>query len=269
MRTLLVVLAVLAISGCKSSPSRSKVDPDFDRFEARWVAEGELLLARARKEKQELTDADLQGIREFHAIYISKRGVFVNRTRVAGVDELEAKREPIAAAIAQNVALMPTVNMSPTTVIDLDAEPVAVGLSVLRLFAGKPFFLSRPAPPSTPHRSTDAITNEPLRLTPSPNTELPQLSVLLDASAIWVGASKTDEFREIPDRGADRDYDKLETVLRDYKESDVFAERRDIEIAAVGGTTEALLQTITVAGRIGFGDIAVLPRAQLSADPRL
>lgn len=60
---------------------------------------------------------------------------------------------------------------------------------------------------------------------------LPNASILLTNSEIWVGVTLGDR-RQISKEGASYDWVGLEEVLKEYREMPVFAERSDIEIAA-------------------------------------
>src|SRR6478609_6637615 len=58
------------------------------------------------------------------------------------------------------------------------------------------------------------------------------LSVLVQSDKIWVGLSRVNEFQEIPKKGDEQDWEKLETTLKEHKASAFFADRTDIEVAA-------------------------------------
>ena len=62
---------------------------------------------------------------------------------------------------------------------------------------------------------------------------------------------------------------KLRDTLREHKVSDLFTERWDLEIGASAGTSLDVLGAFEAACNVGFIDIAVLPRDQLSAVPEL
>src|SRR4029079_9548173 len=62
------------------------------------------------------------------------------------------------------------------------------------------------------------------------------LSVLVQADKIWVGLSRVNEFQDIPQKGDDQDWDKLESTLKEHKSSTFFADRSDLEIAAESTT---------------------------------
>jgi hypothetical protein len=96
-----------------------------------------------------------------------------------------------------------------------------------------------------------------------------RLSILLDKDRIWVGLSRVLEFEEIPNRQT-YDFVKLEKALKEHKASADFTDRYDAELAADGGVTAGdVLSAFDVACKVGFIDLAVLPRAQLSAGPAL
>src|ERR1044072_7667784 len=62
------------------------------------------------------------------------------------------------------------------------------------------------------------------------------LSVLVQSDRIWVGLSRVNEFQEIPKKGDEQDWEKLETMLKAPKASACFADRLDLEIAAESTT---------------------------------
>jgi len=62
------------------------------------------------------------------------------------------------------------------------------------------------------------------------------LSVLVQSDRIWVGLSRVNEFQDIPKKGDDQDWEKLETTLKEHKSSTFFEQRSDLEIAAESTT---------------------------------
>jgi hypothetical protein len=264
---LVMAIAVLGCGGKKAT--RSKVDPDFDAFEAQWVAEGELLLARAREQGTEITEADLKGIREYPGIFVGKGGVFVGRTAVARLDELESKRDAILAAARANLATVAAVRVTPTVVFDLEEQPAAVVVTLLRMFDFEPmtFEMALPAAPDGPPMPSETLCNElRVRTAVTVDPQVPTLSVTLMEKAIWLGLSRFNEFQEMPDMPAgEPDFEKLRYALKDKKSSALFADRRDIEIAAVGGTAGEVLRVLWTTCAVGFTDVAVLPANELSA----
>ena len=100
------------------------------------------------------------------------------------------------------------------------------------------------------------------------------LSVLVQADRIWVGLSRVNEFQEIPKKGDQQDWEKLETTLKEHKASAFFADRTDIEVAAES-TTQApvpyqdVIHAMDVAVKVGFIDVGLTEPAGLAARPSL
>ena len=100
------------------------------------------------------------------------------------------------------------------------------------------------------------------------------LSVLVQSDRIWVGLSRVNEFQEIPKKGDQQDWEKLETTLKEHKASAFFADRSNIEVAGES-TTQApvpyqdVIQTMDVAIKVGFIDVGLTDPAGLAARPQL
>jgi biopolymer transport protein ExbD len=100
------------------------------------------------------------------------------------------------------------------------------------------------------------------------------LSVLVQADKIWVGLSRVNEFQEIPKKGDDQDWEKLETTLKDHKASAFFADRSDVEIAAESTTAapvkyQDIIHAMDLAVKVGFLDVGLSDPQGLSARPSL
>lgn len=259
---LMVAVALLGCGGKKAA--RSKVDPDFDAYEARWVAEGEELLAQAKEQGKEITEADLKGIREYPAIFIGKGGVFIGRKAVAKLDELDTKRDVIVAAAQENLAAVAAVRVSPMVVFDLEHEPAAVAVAALRLFGFAPMTYEMVSEGEHPSQT---LCGELVVRTVAPtDPERPKLSLTLTASTIWVGLSRFNEFQEVTDMPTgEPDFEKLRSVLKDHRHTALFADRSDIEVGSDGGTAGELLRVLWATCAAGFIDVAVLPVHELSA----
>jgi hypothetical protein len=257
MRFAGLVLA-LAVLGCGTkAPARSKVEPGFDAFEARWAAEGERLMARAKAQGTEITEADLKGIREYPAIYVGPGGVIVGRKVVAPLAELESKREVIVAAAQENLAVVAAARVSPMVVFDLEDEPAAVVVTAMRMFGFAPITYEMVA--DGEHPSETLCAELAVRTVPPSDLE-PTLTVTLKANAISVFVSQLNQVQALNDTGGgEPDFDKLQSVLKNHKESALFADRRDIEVGADGGTAGELLRVLWTTCTVGFIDVAVLP----------
>src|SRR6476660_4996150 len=100
------------------------------------------------------------------------------------------------------------------------------------------------------------------------------LSVLVQADRIWVGLSRVNEFQEIPKKGDQQDWEKLETTLKEHKASAFFADRSSIEVAGES-TTQApvpyqdVIHAMDVAVKVGFIDVGLTEPAGLAARPSL
>lgn len=100
------------------------------------------------------------------------------------------------------------------------------------------------------------------------------LSVLVQSDRIWVGLSRVNEFQDIPKKGEDQDWDKLETTLKEHKASAFFADRSDLEIAAESTTAapvkyQDIISAMDVAVKVGFVDVGLSDPQGLAARPSL
>ncbi len=100
------------------------------------------------------------------------------------------------------------------------------------------------------------------------------LSVLVQADRIWVGLSRVNEFQEIPKKGDDQDWEKLETTLKEHKASAFFADKTAIEVAGESTTQtpvqyQDIIHTMDVAIKVGFIDVGLTDPAGLAARPQM
>ena len=100
------------------------------------------------------------------------------------------------------------------------------------------------------------------------------LSVLVQSDRIWVGLSRVNEFQDIPKKGDDQDWDKLETTLKEHKSSTFFADRSDLEIAAESTTVapvkyQDIIHAMDLAVKVGFLDVGLSDPQGLAARPSL
>lgn len=270
-RVVLALALLATLAGACRSTGQSPPPPknEFEAFERAYRRYHEHQMKQARADGVQLSKDDLDPA--YRAVFIGPSGVFVDRQHVATLAELDTKRGPIGAAIKANAELLPRIGWIPSVTLDLDAEPASVMATALRLFAGTE---------TTFHRRVDGselgvseiVCTTALRdrseLDEDGDEEL-FLSVLLDSERIWVGVSGIWESYNVPDAPDGRDLARLEAVLRDHKASDFFAQRIDLELAAVDGPSSAVLSALAIACKVGFSDIAVLPREQLAAIPSL
>lgn len=102
----------------------------------------------------------------------------------------------------------------------------------------------------------------------------PRLSVLLEASEIWIGVSRVNDFQRIPRTSTGHDWTALEQVLRSQKSSELFHDQTDIEIAANSRPAhpilyQDLIATMDIAVKAGFIDVGLTDPQSLSARPAL
>jgi hypothetical protein len=224
-------------------------------------------LAEHQGQKVEAKDR----IRTYRGVYIGPPGIWIDRTLVATLAELDTRRAEIVRAIAANVKLLPTIGLVPSVALELRDEPASVAVSALRLFTGVDmiFDVRVEREPDGPPRPIQQICRTTLRDQPIDGTERVNLSVLLDPDKIWLGLSAINEFYMIEDTPAGRDFAKLETTLKEQKTTAFFADRTDLELAAPAGTSHDVLVAFDLACGAGFRDLAILPRDQISAIPQL
>ena len=104
--------------------------------------------------------------------------------------------------------------------------------------------------------------------------ERPILSVLLQSDLIWLGLSRpSDEFRKIPKKGDQQDWEVFETTLKEYKSSAFFNDRSDLEIAAESTAAapvkyQDIIHAMDIAVRVGFLDVGLSDPQGLSARPQ-
>ena len=100
------------------------------------------------------------------------------------------------------------------------------------------------------------------------------LSVLVQSDRIWVGLSRVNEFQEIPKKGDEQDWEKLETTLKEHKASAFFADRTDIEVAGESTAQspvpyQDIIHAMDIAVRAGFQDVGLSDPQGLAARPSL
>ena len=263
------VLALVVVGAC----GEKKLPPpktDFEAFERRYVAEYDALAEGMRKSGREVEGKDVP--KDYRAIYVGASGVWIDRKNVATLADIESKKAELVAAIDANATLMPTIGFVGLSVtFDLDAEPAQAAMSVLQLFVGRQAFFNRTVVDAdVPQRASQMLCAKPTLVgTPPVGEETVRLSVLLDKERTWVGLSRVNEFQDIPDMAGERDYQKIETTLKEHKASAFFADRTDIEIAAVDGKARDVIGVFDLACKVGFIEMALLPRDKISANPSL
>ena len=265
----LLAISVVLLGACKKElpPPRN----EFEAFERKFVRQFQLLANGMRARGEKVVDKEIPT--KYRPVFVGHSGVYIDRTLVATLADIDSKRAELDAAIAANANILPADGWDGmTATFELGDEPAARAVSALRLFAGRAtgFYLAyedAEFPHIVSHTLCRALT---LRDSKAPDAgERPQLSVLMNASAIYVSASKLAEFVEIPDRDGNHNMKSLALTLKDRKASALFAERHDIELGVAGGTSKQVLGAIQTLCNEGFFDIALLPVDQLSAAPVL
>lgn len=147
---------------------------------------------------------------------ITSAGVYYGRQKLGRVGD-ELARAHAAAPMKQ------------TAVFVLAGAPVAAIVDTIRALprAGWARAELYAVDGERPRMLCDANWEDPL---PDP-AESVTLSIELTRERAWVGLSKVNEFEEVPKRGDDHDFDKLETILKEHRASAFFADRRDAQLA--------------------------------------
>jgi hypothetical protein len=224
--------------------------------------------------KNELEVFERAFVRESHEphyrwVYIGHTGIYIDRTLIATLAELDGKRAAISAAIDANAKLAESSDTSVTVTWNLDKEPASVAIAALRLFADRKLEHRRMLVDPSPAKATEFLGLPMIHNTPAAQKSDVQLelSVLLDQDGTWLGISRLNEFQEIPNTPQGRDVSKLGMVLKEHKASTFFAGRNQLEIAAKAGTAADVLTAAALANQHEFTEVAVLPPEQLSANP--
>jgi hypothetical protein len=253
-----------------SAPPPPKTD--FEAFERKYIAEYRELAKALRADGRTIPEKDVP--KSYRGVYIGASGVWIDRVKVAELADVAnaAKRTELVAAIDANAKLLPTVGYNGlVAVFDLDTQPSNVGVSALQLFAGKQtYFMLRREDPDVAFRATMPLCQTTLRDKPGhPGAdETVVLSVLMQKERTWVALSRINEFQEIPRRET-HDFEKIETTLKQHKDSAFFVDRTDMELAVGEGTAYEVMMMLNIACDVGFVDLAVVREDQLTVRPQL
>jgi biopolymer transport protein TolR len=101
-------------------------------------------------------------------------------------------------------------------------------------------------------------------------TKVVQLSVLVDADAIWVGESETGAIQRIDGH----DWSALDATLAAHKAGPAFADRSDLQLAVESRTGrevsyQEMITAMDIAHRAGFADVGITDTAGLETRPVL
>ncbi|MBI4510795.1 MAG: biopolymer transporter ExbD [Deltaproteobacteria bacterium] len=90
------------------------------------------------------------------------------------------------------------------------------------------------------------------------------ISVLVAQDSHWIGLTTGDR-RQVKKNGDDYDFSSLEALIGEYKANAIFADRKDIEVAAEDGVTyQTIISTMDAAIAKGFSDIGFVDPNSLS-----
>lgn len=267
VRQALLACALVVLSlACRSKGAEGVATPgsDFQTFEREFVAEATAYAATMRQRGQDVSDDTVE--RSWRGIFVGSSGLYVDRTLIAPLTGVAAKRAELAAALDANEKLYHETGRPLYAVFDLPHEPASVAVEVLRSLVGRDVELAT-------RRELDGQPATQVLCRPrlvarrreggDPHV---QLSVLLAREWTSVGRSDSDELDLIPVRAEGHDAERLAETLRQLGES--LAERPALELAAEAGTSSEVLDAISAACRAGFTEIVVLDPDQLSAGPR-
>jgi biopolymer transport protein TolR len=109
---------------------------------------------------------------------------------------------------------------------------------------------------------------------PMVSVDHPQLSVLIDADAVWIGEAPLSEFDKVPRLPGGHDWARVEQLLRAHKASPEFVNWPRIEVAATSTADDPvsyseLVAVMDSAIKVGFNDVIVTEASGLSAQPQL
>lgn len=183
-------------------------------------------------------------------VIIAASGVYIGRERVPDVPAaLEKLPNPV------DVWLL------------ADREPTWKTTLALRTIAAKRGIRLRRALPGNEHVCNGGRFH--VTSTPPPPDEV-VISLLVVPDRFWIGISRINEFQDIPVTQTGPDYERLTGALKEQKASILFENRTDIEVGAEQGVAgDVLVETIDVACRAGFTDVAILRPDLLTAVPTL
>jgi len=103
--------------------------------------------------------------------------------------------------------------------------------------------------------------------------ERPILSILVQSDKIWVSVSRVDDYKPIPKKGDEQDWDTYEATLKEKKLGSYFNDRTDLEIAGESTTQgpvkyQDIIHAMDIAVKVGFIDVGLTDPQGLAAKPQ-
>ena len=103
--------------------------------------------------------------------------------------------------------------------------------------------------------------------------EKPILSILVQSDKIWVSVSRVDDYKPIPKKGDEQDWDTYEATLKEKKLGSYFNDRTDLEIAGESTNQgpvkyQDIIHAMDIAVKVGFIDVGLTDPNGLAAKPQ-
>lgn len=103
--------------------------------------------------------------------------------------------------------------------------------------------------------------------------EKPILSILVQSDKIWVSVSRVDDYKPIPKKGDEQDWETYEATLKEKKLGSYFNDRTDLEIAGESTSQgpvkyQDIIHAMDIAVKVGFIDVGLTDPNGLAAKPQ-
>src|SRR5215467_2908051 len=103
--------------------------------------------------------------------------------------------------------------------------------------------------------------------------ERPILSILVQSDKIWVSVSRVDDYKPIPKKGDEQDWETYEATLKEKKLGSYFNDRTDLEIAGESTNQgpvkyQDIIHAMDIAVKVGFIDVGLTDPNGLAAKPQ-
>ena len=103
--------------------------------------------------------------------------------------------------------------------------------------------------------------------------EKPILSILVQSDKIWVSVSRVDDYKPIPKKGDEQDWDTYEATLKEKKLGSYFNDRTDLEIAGESTNQgpvkyQDIIHAMDIAVKVGFIDVGLTDPNGLAEKPQ-